>query len=288
MKNNLVILAAGASSRMKRSQATSVLSRDEVEAANTESKTLLKVGHDQRPLLDYLLMNAEKAGYTHIYLIVPPKSQAFTSYYGAATEDNLFRSLKISYATQQIPEGRSKPMGTGDALMQTLAQYPILQEEVFTVCNSDNLYSVEAMQSLLKSTSSNAFIAYDREGLHFSSSRIASFALLSISVEGYLTDIIEKPDLEQAAAFEDASGRMRVSMNLWKLNGSDVIQYLKELEPHPLRNEKELPTAILHMIRAFPKKMKAILQLEHVPDLTSKEDIAILKEYIRQHYDANG
>ena len=30
MKNNLVILAAGASSRMKRSQATSALSRDEV------------------------------------------------------------------------------------------------------------------------------------------------------------------------------------------------------------------------------------------------------------------
>jgi glucose-1-phosphate adenylyltransferase len=179
-------------------------------------------------------------------------------------------------------------MGTGDALMQTLVQYPILRKEVFTVCNSDNLYSVEAMQSLLKSTSSNAFIAYDREGLNFHLSRIATFALLSISAEGFLLDIIEKPGLQQAAAFKDASGRLRVSMNLWKLNGSDVFQYLKELEPHPVRNEKELPTAILHMIRAFPKKMKAIPQFEHVPDLTSKEDIAILKDYIQQHYDANG
>lgn len=281
MKHYLIILAAGASSRMKRSEATTALTDAEIVAANSQSKALLKVGQDERPLLDYLLLNAEQAGYSHVILIVPPQAEAFTSQYG-----NAYRSLNISYATQQLPLESSKPLGTADALFQALEQYPQLKTEVFTVCNSDNLYSVGAMKLLLGEKSNNALIAYDREGLQFSPSRIAGFALLLISSEGYLQNIIEKPNPEEVKDFQDTSGRLRVSMNLWKLHGSDIYPILKQLKPHPIRKEKELPTAILQMIQNFPKQVKAIPLSEHVPDLTSKEDIVLLKEYIRNHYNS--
>ena len=48
---------------------------------------------------------------------------------------------------------------------------------------------------------------------------------------------------------------------------------------NPLRNEKELPSAIMNMI-TIRSYMKAVPIAEHVPDLTSKKDIAILEKLI--------
>ncbi len=139
MTNKLIILAGGASSRMKNSLAVEGLSEEEIRNANVESKALIQVGEVKRPVLDYLLMNAELAGFQHIYLVVGEKSESFQSYYGSKRAGNQFRTMEISYATQIIPNGRKKPYGTADAVTQTLEQYPELQLETFCVCNCDNL-----------------------------------------------------------------------------------------------------------------------------------------------------
>ncbi|MBV1924052.1 MAG: hypothetical protein KUG68_08500 [Flavobacteriaceae bacterium] len=86
MHNNLLILAAGASSRMKKSEANSSLSEDEIKHANTKSKSLIGLGNSNRPLLDYLLMNAEKAGYKNIYLIIGEDASLFKERYGINNE----------------------------------------------------------------------------------------------------------------------------------------------------------------------------------------------------------
>ena len=44
--------------------------------------------------------------------------------------------------------------------------------------------------------------------------------------------------------------------------------------------KKELPSAIMNMITSFRILMKAVPIAEHVPDLTSKKDIAILEKLI--------
>ena len=278
MHSNLIILAGGASSRMKASLKAS-------DASNTlQSKALIGMDKDGRPFLDYLLLNAKKAGYKNIYLVVRERSNDFKKFYGSKPKDNDFKGLNLSYAIQYIPKDRIKPFGTADALFQALEQYPNLRHETFTVCNCDNLYSVEAFEALRNCSDTSAFIAYDRDGLHFSMERISKFALVLLDSEDYVKNIVEKPTPDKIDFYKDGKGKLRVSMNIFKLSGEIIYPFLKDCPVHPERNEKELPSAILNMCNSIPKAMKGIPFSEHVPDLTSKEDIAVMKSYIETHY----
>ena len=69
MHDNLIILAGGASSRMKKQAVVENLSQEEIIQANERSKGLIGVGPNGRPLMDYLLLNAKRAGYKNIYII---------------------------------------------------------------------------------------------------------------------------------------------------------------------------------------------------------------------------
>ena len=109
MYKNLIILAGGASSRMKKSVTTKNLSVAETKEANSRSKALLGFGKKDRPILDFLLLNAEKAGYKNIIIIISKDGKMFKDFYGNKTKSNTFNSLSISYATQYIPKDRIKP-----------------------------------------------------------------------------------------------------------------------------------------------------------------------------------
>ena len=282
-QSNLVILAGGASSRMKKqSIEDNSLSEEERAQANKRSKSLISIDDSGRPLMDYLLYNAKKAGYQNIYIITGKENSLFKSFYGEQDSNNDFHGLTINFAVQEIPKNRVKPFGTADALYQAMEQYPILQTNSFTVCNSDNLYSIKALELLLPNTDSqNALISYDRDALLFSSERISRFALMLFDKELNLKDIIEKPDRNLTESFKGDDGKLRVSMNIFKFNGSLFFEYLKKCEVHPTRNEKELPSALMAMLKEHPISVKGISLSEHVPDLTSKEDIAILKEWVK-------
>ncbi len=284
MNKNLVILAGGASSRMKKSMASSNLSEEEIKNANTNSKALLTFGKSNRPILDFLLLNAEKARYTNVIIIISEDGGAFKDFYGQETRNNKHNSLSISYATQYVPKDRIKPFGTADAVLQAMEQYPSLQKEAFTVCNSDNLYSIKVLQSLAETSADNAFISYDREGLKFPMEKIERFALTLLDTNSHITDIIEKPASDMVAGYTDALGKLRVSMNIFKFTGEQIFPFLKNCPINTLRNEKELPTAILNMCKENAFYMKGIPFNEHVPDLTAKEDIAIMKSYLEKHY----
>jgi len=284
MNKNLVILAGGASSRMKKSMASNNLSEEEIKNANTNSKALLTFGKNNRPILDFLLFNVEKAGYTNVVIIISEDGDRFKDFYGKETRNNKYNTLTISYAIQYIPKDRIKPFGTADAVYQAMEQFPMLQKEAFTVCNSDNLYSVKALQSLAETSAPNAFISYDREGLNFPMEKIERFALTLLDANSYISDIIEKPTSDMVAGYTDASGKLRVSMNIFKFTGEQLFPFLKNCPVNPIRNEKELPTAILNMCSDGSYYMKGIPFYEHVPDLTTKEDIAIMKSYLEKHY----
>jgi glucose-1-phosphate adenylyltransferase len=282
MNTNLIILAAGASSRMKNSTAEH-LSEEKRKEANTASKGLIGIGKENRPLLDYLLLNAKKAGYKTITMVVGAEASSFKRHFGEQDEGNFYNGLTVSYATQFIPKGRIKPFGTADALFQALEQYPKLQSGSFIVCNSDNLYSVAALKALRETPEKNALIAYDRAGLEFTAERIASFALLRLDEDYRLLDIIEKPSEIDADQYTDRQGTLRVSMNIFKFDGAEIYPFLQNCPVHPTRNEKELPTAVMHLSKSNGKHIKGIPFNEHVPDLTSKEDILKVAHYIGRY-----
>lgn len=277
----LVILAGGASSRMKKqATADSTISAEELAQANSRSKGLISIDGSGRPLMDYLLYHAKKAGYETVYIITGEDNELFKSFYGENNNGNNYHGLTVNFAIQYIPEDRVKPFGTADALYQAVDQYPELQKEPYTVCNSDNLYSIESLQLLRETEAKNALISYDRGGLIFPEERISRFALMQFREGNFMKAIVEKPALEDIESYKDTEGKLRVSMNVFKFNGEQMYPYLKDCPVHPERNEKELPTALMNMIADDAKATLGIPLKAHVPDLTSKQDIASLKEYV--------
>lgn len=287
MHDSLIILAGGMSSRMKKPAASHKIRAEVENEANIKSKSLISVGHKGRPLMDYLLYNAKNAGYKDIYIVINEKGGLFKELYGKNTTDNNFKELNISYAEQHIPESRTKPFGTADALFQALKQFPYLQSQQFTVCNSDNLYSEKVLRKLRETPHPNSFISYSRDALKFSLEKILSFAVVNLDAENYLKNIIEKPSAEIVDNYKDEFDKIRVSMNIFKLDGTLIYTYLKNCPIHATRKEKELPTAILNMVKKNSNAVLGISISEHVPDLTSKEDIVILKEYLKELYPNN-
>ena len=283
MHDILIVLAGGASSRMKMETDMS-FNNDLKNQANSRPKALISIDDSRRPVLDYLLYNAKQAGYKKIYLIVGEQHNLFKEFYGNKSHGNMFHGLRIYYAIQYIPVNRKKPFGTADALNQAINQYPELAKSNYTVCNSDNLYSVHALKALRVTKYRNALISYDRDSLKFSLEKILRFALVLIDEDGFLYDIIEKPKTENVASYKDYLGKLRVSMNIFKFDGVLFSNYLVNCPVNQNRNEKELPTALLNMVMDYPKSVFGIPMAEHVPDLTSKEDIIVFKEYIEKYY----
>ena len=285
MTDTLVILAGGVSSRMKKSSAGKEVSSEKAKEADSKSKGLIGLGKKNRPIMDYLLYNAKQAGIKNIVILNSPKNkEMFHKQYGAKETDNDFHGLQISFATQYIPEDREKPLGTADALYQAMDQREELKEKQFLVCNSDNLYSPEAFQLLIEDEHPNAWVDYDRSGFDFSQKRIEAFSVTDTDEDGYLKDIIEKPEEKDVSKYADEDGKIRVSMNLFKFDGEMIFPYVRDCPIDPKRNEKELPTAILNMVAANPRSMYGIPHREHVPDLTRKKDILKVQEYIEEKY----
>ena len=278
INDSLIILAAGLSSRMKKSVSSKNLSKRSIEQANSRDKGLIGIDKNGRPLIHYLLINAKIAGFKVIYLVIGQNSNSFKSYF----DENKYDGLDIEFAVQYLEKNKLKPSGTADALFQAITQFPILKSSNFCVCNSDNLYSAKALRSIRSTSFSNAFISYDKSFLNFSSEKVSSFSILKLNKNGYLVNILEKPSTKDFDLFKDNGGKIRVSMNLFKFNGSVFYDYLKNCPFDVLRNEKELPTAVLNLAKDQPSSVYGIPFEEHVPDLTSKDDIIVLNKLLNQ------
>ena len=284
MHDTLIILAGGLSSRMKTSEASRKLTKSEIKQANVRDKGIIEVGKKRRPFLDYLLYNAQNAGYTKIIIVTGEEQSLFRKFYGPADSENDFHGLYISYSIQRIPAGREKPLGTADALLRALETYPYLKETEFSVCNSDNLYSEKALKLVLTASSPNAFLDYDTEALHLPAERISRFAVTIVNEAGYLTAILEKPVNADLKKYEDSNGKIRVSMNLFKFSGASIYTYLLNCPVNEIRGEKEIQTAINNMVSDFPETMISIPFAEPVPDLTDKDDIADVGAFLDDLY----
>lgn len=274
MDKKLIIMAGGASSRMKRSLETSELTPQTKKIASSAHKSLIPLGSKQKPLLFHLIQNAVNAGFKEVYLITSPENEAFRECVGSASKNNLFAGALVHYAIQYLPQGRNKPLGTADAVQQAMEQHPELKNESFTICNGDNLYSVHAFALLLAPRDTpHALISYNRSSLNYSSARMSSFAIIDISEEGLLENIIEKPDPETLKNYEETSDYIGVSMNIFSFKGALLFPYLKNCPIHLERNEKELPEAVRIMMEEPKNKIRCFKVSEHILDLTSAEDL---------------
>jgi glucose-1-phosphate adenylyltransferase len=286
MKKRLLILAGGMASRMKKALAeeNSDLDPKLVAQANAVTKGMIQVGKNGKTLIDYQLYNAHLAGIEEVMLLLHPTDNVSQEYCESLMAKDATWGMKIVFARQQIAADREKPAGTADAVYQALSQHADWQKGRVIVCNSDNLYSVNALKTLWASEVPQALISYHRDSLLYPAERISAFALIRTDEEGYLLEIIEKPTKEQADELMAKQGRLGVSMNVFVFEASTFLPYLAKTPFHSVRNEKELPTSVVMFGEGEGKGFFAIPLAENVPDLTSKEDILVMQKYLEETY----
>jgi len=282
----IVILAGGISSRMKRAAGLPPAGVDGeiLRQASEKSKAMLPVGRGSRPFLDYALYNIELAGYSEVLIVTGERDNSVREHYDAGGHSSSFPRLKLSYVTQRIPGGRTKPLGTADALLTALVARPDWSGKKFTVCNSDNLYSVAVLKQLLAETHPNVMIEYDRDALGFPPERTSHFSIVRTDDRGFLLDIIEKPSPREVLEAVESQGRVGVSMNIFRLSYDDILPVLRAVPLHPVRDEKELPVAVRMLAVSRPGSVRAIRVAERVPDLTSPDDIAAIRVHLGSEF----
>ena len=277
MKNDSVlIMVGGVSSRMKKSLSSSSLSVEMKEKAARVHKSLIPIEAKGKPLLYFLLKNVQGAGLREVYLITSESNEAFHEF----LEENSgeFSALHIHFAVQKVPPGRAKPLGTADAVMQCLEQYPNLKEQRFSVCNGDNLYSSGALAALkAERNTPNALIAYQAKALGHPIEKIMAFALLDFDEECLLTEILEKPTKTQLSQYRARHSELWVSMNLFNFSGPHIFPALQNCPINEDRAEKELPTVVKIMLSEYPKGMICLRREEKVADLTSASDLGSIE-----------
>jgi glucose-1-phosphate adenylyltransferase len=269
----LLILAGGMSSRMKKNlEWNTNLDSKLIEQANTLPKSMIGLGKDGRPFLDYVLYNASVAGVKEVVLLLNPKDIVSQPHYEQLMQEDKSWGLQIGFARQHIPADRTKPLGTTDAIEQALNQFPAWKNSRFIVCNGDNLYPVKAFELLLDEEYPNAMLDWDTDG--YDEARVRNCAIIKKDAAGYLIDLLEKPNDEEWAEITQTMPRIGISWNIFAFTSADLIPFLEKTPLHPVRNEKEIPVTVRMWANENSKGIYTIQIADVLPDLTSKSDIA--------------
>lgn len=237
-------------------------------------KPMVRIGPNQEPFLQFILLRAERAGFTEITVVISPEDEVTEAWLSAWNETPVGPRMRVRVAVQW------EPKGTADAVREALLQDPVHPGEAILTCNGDNLPTVKALASLRTASFTPSLLAFDRESLGLRPERVSGFAVIHATDEGRLRGIVEKPDATAVEEARQADGTVRVSMNLFRADPVSLLETLTTLEPHPERGELELPTAFdsFFEVRVIPHA-SAVLDLTSLADAPEVAE-ALAKEQL--------
>ena len=252
-----VILARGLGSRMRQADPGAALLPEQEAAAAEGTKGMIPVG---RPFLDYLLSALADAGFREACLVIGPEHQATREYYETPGR---VKRIGVSFCVQ------AKPLGTADAV---LAAESAAGHGHFLVCNSDNYYPVPVLAAL-RALDAEGLAGFDAEALvrlgNIPAERVSQFALIRETPDGFLSDIVEKPDPATAAAF---GPHARVSMNAWVFSPT-IFEACRRITPSA-RGELEIQDAVRLAMQELGSRFRVVPVEAGVLDLSRRGDIA--------------
>jgi glucose-1-phosphate thymidylyltransferase len=259
-----VILARGLGTRMRRADESAELASDQARIADTGMKAMMPIG---RPFLDYVISALADAGLTEVCLVIGPEHDRIREYY---VRTAVPERIRVQFAIQ------SEPRGTADAV---LAAELFADGEHVLVLNSDNYYPAECCRALA-SLGAAALGGYDRAALtrlgNIPEERIRKYALLEVSADGYLIDIVEKPD---EATFIRMGAHALVSMNLWAFP-PEIFDACRHVKPSA-RGELELQDAVRYSTSRLGTRYRVLPFSTGVLDLSSRSDVASVAEALK-------
>ena len=281
-KTALVILAAGIGSRY-----------------GGGIKQLAEVGPSGEIIVDYSIHDAKEAGFDEVIFIIRRDLEAdFRRIIG----DRISRFIPVKYAFQELddlpdgfrlPEGRTKPWGTSQAL---LAARDVI-DCPFAVINADDYYGKSAFKTVhdylvsTPPTTKNgrknlAMVAFILKNT-LSDNGGVTRGICKLSPEGLLVGIDETKNIirtaEGAAVIKDDAlaaldGESLVSMNLWGAypNFLEVLEagfpaFLESMED-PLKAEYLLPACVDAMLKNGTAEVTVLMSRDIWFGVTYQED----------------
>ena len=264
-----LVLARGLARRMREDDPRAALGDAQARAAAAGQKAMMPVGGDcesARPFLDYVLASLADAGCRDIGIVIGPEHDEVRRRY---TNEAPVTRAALSYVIQ--PEAH----GTAHAVLCAASW---AERDPFLVVNGDNLYAPEVLRSLVQ-LSEPGLPAFTQRALLAASNipaeRIASFALIAVDDQGYLTGIVEKPGPDaMAAAGDDAL----VSMNCWRFD-TRIFEACRMVRPSA-RGELELPGAVAVAVTQGVR-FATVPGTGSVLDLSRRSDVAEVSRRLR-------
>jgi len=263
--DQVVILARGLGTRMKKSDPAVAL--DAALAAAADSGVKAMIPTMGRPFLDYVLATAAESGITRACLVVGPEHGQIRQYYS----DLRPRRMTIEFAVQEMPRGTADAVAAAEAVV---GRRPVV------MINSDNYYPREAFCGL-RDAPGPAVAIFDQETLvtqsNIPAERIAKFSVVegeprpdgtAPACESRLKRIIEKPDEATLARLPRPLG---VSMNCWRFSPA-IFEACRSIGPSP-RGELEITDAVQYAIDRLGEEFSIVWCEAAVLDLSSRNDI---------------
>ena len=280
-KTALVVMAAGIGSRF-----------------GGGIKQLEPVGPSGEIIMDYSIHDALEAGFNKVVFIIRKDLEKdFKEIIGNRIE----KITEVEYAFQAIdnlpegfsvPEGRTKPWGTGQAVLSCKG----LLEEPFVVINADDYYGKEAFVKV------HDYLVADHEETGKFDFCMAGFILgntlsdngavtrgICQVKDGFLTDVVETGGIvkyEGGAAVPGEGDKLvpvdansYVSMNMWGLTPEflDVVEtgfteFLKGVKPGDIKDEYLLPGIIDGLLKSGKATVRVLETKDKWFGVTYKED----------------
>ncbi len=265
-------------------------------------KQIDPVGPNGETIIDYSIFDAVRAGFGKLVFVIRHDIEsAFREAIGARFEKRLpveyvFQELDKLPAGFSVPPNRTKPWGTGQAIL--MAENAI--REPFAAINADDFYGADSFRVLAEHLQSGA-TDYAMVGfiLRNTLSEFGSVArgACRVGPDGYLQGVTELTKIEKdgpGAKYVDAKGSMQrlsgdepVSMNMWGFTPS-LFPHLREqliefLRKHGLEEKSELyiPSVVNELVAARKERCKVLRTTDSWFGVTYREDRPFVVEGIR-------
>ena len=247
MKTTLLIMAAGIGSRF-----------------GTGIKQLEPVDSSNHIIMDYSIHDAIEAGFNHVVFIIRKDiEKEFKEVIGDRVASICSsHNVTVDYAFQDIndipgtlPEGRTKPWGTGQAV---LAAKKVIKTP-FIVINADDYYGKEgfkAVHEYLVNGGKSCMAGFVLKNT-LSDNGGVTRGICKMDDQNNLTEVVETKNIVKTADGAEADGKVidvdsLVSMNMWGLTPEflDVLEegfkefFEKEVTCNPLKAEYLIPIFI--------------------------------------------
>ena len=261
-------------------------------------KQLTPVGPNGEIIIDYSIHDALEAGFNKVVFIIRKDiEEEFRKVIG----DRMEKKCKVEYALQEkenlpagfsVPEGRTKPWGTGQAV---LACKDIVKEP-FVVINADDYYGKEAFVKIHDYLVEHAKDQYNYCMAGFilentlSENGGVTRGVCKVDENGHLVDVDETSDIIKtpegagiAGSDRKIDAKSNVSMNMWGLTPEFIdilehgfVEFLENLGDNPLKAEYLLPIIMDKLI----KEKKASVTVLETPDKWFGVTYAEDKDYV--------